>query len=78
MRIHREENLKDFEFWSGALQVANRLTEREFDIIERELKELYPEGLSETEVNDIFWFDIDTLAYWIDTIDEEILGREVR
>lgn len=57
MKIYREENLSNFEFWSGACANAAMLTAEELDNIGDELEMLYPDGMSETEINDIFWFD---------------------
>lgn len=50
------------EFWGGARYIADRLTDEEFNRIEEVLMEEYPEGLDETELNDIFWFDEDLVA----------------
>lgn len=79
MTIIKEERLANFEFWSGATHVASRLTEKEFDIIEELLEELYPDGMEETEINDFFWFDGDTIAQALGYEDEDDLleSREV-
>lgn len=68
MKIYTETSLRDFEFWSGAKYTADHLKPEDLDRIEDELQDLYPEGLDETEVNDLFWFDSDFIA--------EILGFE--
>lgn len=65
MKIYTEKNLRDFEFWSGAKDTAEHLTDDDFDIIESTLEELYPEGMDETSINDLFWFDEDTIAEWL-------------
>ncbi len=65
MKIHKEESLNNFEFWSGAKDRANKLTSRELDQIEAILEDLYPDGMSETELNDLFWFDFETVLEWI-------------
>lgn len=59
MKIYREENLSNFDFWSGACANAAMLTAKELDNIGDELEVLYSDtdGMSETAVNDIFWFD---------------------
>lgn len=62
MIIYKEESLKNFQFWSGAKYLASCLTEKEFDVIEGLLEELYPDGMEETEINDFFWFEGDTIA----------------
>ena len=62
MKITREMNLRDFEAWSGAKNTLNKLIElNKCEELEEVLEDLYPEGISETYLNDILWFD----AEWI-------------
>lgn len=68
MKIYREENLSNFAFWSGACANAAMLTAEELDDIGNQLEMIYPEGMSETEINDIFWFDFGYVC--------EIIGLE--
>lgn len=56
MRIYCDESLSNFRFWSGAVCRAEQLTNEQFDAIQRELEMLYPDGMSDTELNDLFWF----------------------
>ena len=76
MTITTEKSLRNFEFWSGALDTVKYLTDEELDTIEEIIEELNPEGLSETEINDTFWFGDDEIAYWLgyDSF-EEIMER---
>lgn len=73
MTIIKEERLANFEFWSGACYLAEKLTSKEFDIIEELLEELYPDGMEEVQVNDFFWFDGDTIAQSLGYEDEDDL-----
>lgn len=73
MTIIKEERLADFNFWSGARYLAEKLTSNEFGIIEELLEELYPDGIEETEINDFFWFDGDTIAQALGYEDEDDL-----
>lgn len=57
MKVYSEVSLSQFEFWSGAKEFAAQLTEEQLDIVDSYLEVLYPDGLSETEINDLFWFD---------------------
>jgi hypothetical protein len=57
MKITTETTLNNFEFWSGAKDNAAMLTFEQLEQVENELEALYPEGIDETELNDIFWFD---------------------
>lgn len=65
MRIYTEQSLKDFEFWSGARDRAKYLTDDQFDTIEAILEDAYPDGMTDTEINDFFWFEEDTIADWL-------------
>lgn len=66
MKIYKEESLSNFEFWSGAEDRAEKLTDKELNQIEAILEDLYPDGMNETELNDFFWFDFETVLGWID------------
>lgn len=65
MKIYTEQSLKDFEFWSGARDRAKYLTDDQFDTIEAILEDAYPDGMTDTEINDFFWFEEDTVADWL-------------
>lgn len=75
MKIYREESLRNFDFWSGARDTANVLTYDQFDEIESTLEEMYPDGIDETDLNDIFQHDPDTVAEWLGFEDWEQLER---
>ena len=58
--INDSLDLRDFKAWSGAVETQEKIIEegkaQEFnDLIE----ELYPEGLTDTHLNDILWFEED-------------------
>lgn len=77
MKVYKEVSAYDFEFWSGAKDRVNYLTYDEIEKVFSILEDLYPDGMSETEVNDFFWFEEDTIAEWLgyDSF-EEIENRE--
>lgn len=62
MRIITEERLFNFDFWGGAVFTASLLEEDDFDSVEVELEDIYPDGISDIEINDIFWFETDFIA----------------
>lgn len=66
MKIYKEESLRHFEFWSCAKERAARLTFEQLDQVESILEDHYPEGAEETEINDLFRFDFDTVCEWLD------------
>ena len=76
MKIYREDNLLNFEFWGGAKDRAEVLTDNDLDNVEEVLNDLYPEGMSETEINDLFWFEGDRIAQWLGFDDFEALERD--
>ena len=73
MKIYKEESLRNFEVWSCAKDRAARLTYDQLDQLERILEDQYPEGMSETEINDLFWFDFDIVCEWLDIPGEDEL-----
>lgn len=77
MTIITEQSLRSFEFWSGAKDNADELTIEQFDELENKLEELYPDGMTETQLNDLMWFDFDTICEWLGYPDEEHLKAGV-
>lgn len=71
MKIYKEESLRNFEFWSGAKENAKEFTDEQIDQIEAILEDMYPEGMDETEINDLFWFEPETLHEWLGIEEEE-------
>ena len=69
MRVYQELNLIDFRPWSGAVNTMEELTSEEINILQETLEELYPDGLSDTQLNDILWFEDE----WI----SEVIGRNL-
>ena len=74
--ISEDKRLRDFDFWSGAKDTVNYLTSEELDIIEDMLEDAYPDGMTETQLNDLFWFDTDVIAEWLGYDDFESLINE--
>lgn len=60
-------NIDEFRAWSGAVHTRNAIIENhkqdEFMLL---LEELFPEGCSETELNDFLWFDDDFIFSTLD------------
>lgn len=78
MKIYMVKSLRDFIFWSGAIDTVKYLTSRELDTIESILEECYPDGMNETTINNFFWFKKDTIAKWLShsSFDELTENRE--
>ena len=65
MKICSEKSLSGFDFWSGAVDRVKCLNDKQLDEIESVLEELYPDGMPETQINDLFWFEEDLIAEWL-------------
>ena len=75
MIITTEKDLTNFKFWAGAKALAKKLTYTELQQITDQLEELYPEGMTETQINDLFWFEEDFICEMIGEKIEEVLKR---
>ena len=79
MLVHSEISLSNFEFWAGAKDFANELTTDELDHVEFLLNDIYPDGMNETLVNNIFWFDSDWVCQMLGYEDyEDFLRQRVK
>lgn len=76
MKIYEEKNLRNFDFWSGAKDNAVLLTCEQLDEVEQILEDSYPDGMDATEINDLFWFDFDTICEWLGTTYEELTNED--
>jgi len=60
MKVTNEINLAEFNAWQGAEDtqetILNEGKEKQFDDL---INELYSDGLTATELNDLLWFDSD-------------------
>lgn len=74
------ESLTNFKFWSGARDRVATLTDDQLD----RLDDLLPEAMgwnetdsipSDTEINDLFWFDEDLIAQMLGFKNWEALER---
>ncbi len=71
MKISREMNLRNFKAWSGAKDTLNKLIELDkCEELEAILEDIYPNGMDETQLNDILWFE-DQWIYETLGIEEE-------
>lgn len=77
MKIVSEQKLEWFDFWSGAVSNASLLTSQEFAELEGILEELYPQGIDEVTLNDLFWFDFGQVCEWLGLDEDEVQERDV-
>ncbi len=67
MTIKSEISLENFEAWSGERSTLNRIiNEGKCSQLESMLEEMYPDGMTDTELNDLLWHDSDTVFEWLD------------
>ena len=70
--FNENTTLVNFDAWSGAVDTKKRIIEEckadEFDNL---IDELYPDGLSETALNDLLWFEEDWIFEMLGISDEE-------
>ena len=79
MTITYELDLNSFQAWSGAVDTLDRI-QREGKCAELEnvLEELYPDGMTETELNDLLWFDSESVYEWLGIRSEEQIEKEIK
>ena len=72
MKVYQEIGIRDFEAWSGAIATQDLIIkhnkEDEFDAL---IEELYPDGIEETRLNDILWFDSEWVLKFLEINEEE-------
>jgi hypothetical protein len=70
--FNENTTLVNFDAWSGAVETKERIINEgkanEFDSL---IEDLYPDGLSETLLNDILWFEEDWIYESLGIEDEE-------
>ena len=76
-RSYQDKTLCNFDFWGGAEDNAIYLTCDELYQIGEILEDLYPDGMSADEINNLFCFEADTIAKWLGYSDfEELKHRK--
>lgn len=71
MKVYNDNlTLRNFDAWSGAVDtketIINAGKDKDFDYL---IEELYPDGITDTQLNDLLWFEED----WV----FEMLGIEI-
>ncbi len=79
MRIYSElVDLNTFEAWSGAINTLDRIRrEGKCEELESVLEELYPEGIDKTALNDLLWFESETVYEWVGLRTESQIKSEI-
>lgn len=65
-------NFSDYKPWSGAVDTYELIKDADkLDELEFYLEELYPDGITATQINDILWFDGEEILNYLELGDEE-------
>ena len=79
MTITYELDLNSFNAWNGAVDTLDRIRrEGKCEELEQQLEELYPDGMTETELNDLLWFEADTVYEWLGIRSETQIRAEIK
>ena len=73
MKVTSELNLTSFNFWSGA--ESHEFTNQELEELGAVLEDIYPNGMTETQINDLVWFEEETICDWLDINYKDYLER---
>ena len=77
MIVTKNIDIKNFKFWSGAKHLAEALTPEELEQIEFSLEDFFHDKTpSETDINDLFWFEEDFICEMIGETAESVLNRD--
>lgn len=72
MKIYKEIDPSDHEAWSGAKETLQTIIDNDKEQAFNQLmEELHPDGMSETELNDILWFESEWLYDQLGINEEE-------
>jgi hypothetical protein len=72
MKIIQDMRLDKFNAWAGAVETQERIIKEGKEIwFEHEIEELYPEGLTDTELNDLLWFEEEWIYDLLGITEEE-------
>ena len=78
MTITYELDLNRFEAWSGAKETLERIQrEEKCSLLEQILDDIYPDGMTETELNDLLWFESETVYEWLGIRSEGQIEKEI-
>lgn len=78
MTITYKLDLNRFEAWSGAKETLEKIQrEGKCSLLEQILDDIYPDGMTETELNDLLWFESETVYEWLGIRSEGQIKKEI-
>jgi hypothetical protein len=70
--INENETLQNFNAWSGAVETKKAIIDADkAEEFEQLIEELYPDGLTDTTLNDLLWFDSEFIFESLGMAEEE-------
>lgn len=72
MLISYELNLENFEAWGSAPYTLDRIRKEGLcEQLEFILEDLFPNGMTEVELNDLLWFERELIYEWLGIENED-------
>ena len=79
MTITYELDLNRFKAWAGAVDTLDKIQrEGKCEELENILDDLYPDGMTETQLDDLLWFDSEQVYEWLGIRSEEQIRKEIK
>ena len=77
--LYKEMSIHDFKPWSGAVNTYERLERNDkLNALEWSLSEIFgKDDIEETELNDLLWFEPDTVYEMVGLQTESDIGEEI-
>lgn len=73
LTITKTMSLEEFQPWSGAVDTMNKIIDaRKLDDLDFLLEDQYPEGIDETALNDLLWFESDWVLDQLGLKDDDV------
>ena len=79
MKLVDHISLRDFDAWCEARDNLVQLTDKEIDELETIIEDMYPNGISSVELNDLLRFEFEDVCDWLDLeydVDHDEVIRE--
>lgn len=62
IKITEEIDLINFKAWSGGKDTLDDLSSSDIETLQSIIEDAYPDGMTDTQLNDLLWFDRDWIA----------------
>ena len=70
--INENQTLRNFDAWSGAKDTKQTILDNGMEQdFENLIEELYPDGLTDTQLNDLLWFESEWIFESLGITEEE-------